>query len=338
MAETEVYWSLPIRTVSTRRGSIQKAHSPYALDCLCWLFEAALGLFLVFLLFESVATADEGETTQPSYTGAELEQQASEWDAFNSMTEQEFRLNGDRGLPDNDPFGPEHPIAWQWWDDRDTTEGKALRARIIHWLRAHSYLEGASDLTLKLVLELFESVARMHNRINELQAESANNALFAGGHGRGSERERFSLWTDCKLLRLQLFVHPQDETFADSVKAAVESRLRGARLYAEWTNDDTVSSELTLKDATIIAVLGVKVVRGHGHFSIKVGLRKPLFDPITGRWARTYPDSIGKGYGSFGSGHPEYIRFVLADHIDKFIADYLRVNADACGNQLQSSE
>ena len=115
--------------------------------------------------------------------------------------------------------------------------------------------------------------------------------------GPGSESERFALWTECKPLWPALFVDPKDDTFEDSVRAAVESRLRGARLYGGLTSSGTASGQL----------LRIVVRRGSGLFSISVGLQKRLFDPITRLRSHAYGDYRGGGYSSFGSGPREYV-------------------------------
>ncbi len=287
----------------------------------------ALGLALLLLVVVGAA-ADENAGRERSYSSAELERQAAEWDSFNSKVEQELRPLLDGGLPDKDAFGVEPPKSWKWWDDRHTTAGKALRRRLVRWLRATPFMEGASDLNLWFVVLLLEGGARAGAKVEDLEAKSPNNASFAAGFGPGSANERFALWTECKPLLPALFVDPKDDTFEDSVRAAVESRLRGARLYGDLTSSGTASGEL----------LRIVVRRDSGLFSISVGLQKRLFDPITRLRSHAYGDYRGGGYSSFGSGPPEYVRSVLADHLDRFIADYLRVNADACGGPPEASK
>ena len=286
-----------------------------------------LSLVALFLVVGG-AVAEEGAGGESPYSSAELERQAAEWESFNSKVEHELRPLFDRGFPDKDAFGLEPLKSWKWWDEGHTTAGKALRGRLVRWLKATPFMEDASDLNLWFVVQLLEGGARAGAKIDDLEAKSPNSASFAAGSGRGSERERFALWTECKLLWPALFVDPQDDTFEASVRAAVESRLRGARLYGGLTSGGTVSGE----------VLRIVVNRGSGLFSISVGLQKPLFDPITRLRSRAYADYRGGGYSSFGSGPPEYVRSVLADHLDSFLADYLRVNADACNGPPEASK
>ena len=158
---------------------------------------AALSLALILLVVGGAA-ADESAGREPPYNSAELERQAAEWESFNRKVEQELHPLFDRGLPDKDAFGVEPPKSCKWWDERHTTAGKALRGRLVRWLRATPFMEGASDLNLWFVVLLLEGVARAGAKVEDLEAKSPNNASFAAGFGPGSESERFALWTECK--------------------------------------------------------------------------------------------------------------------------------------------
>lgn len=343
------------------RCSVSKLNPLYALKCLHVIIEpirasrahgesllrGTLSIAALFLVLGD-ATAEDGAGRKPSYNSAELEQQASEWDSLRvkaaiarakqerarreakqdqqraaQRNERWLRPLFDKSFPEKEAFGAEPPMSWMWWDDHSMS-GKALRGRLIRWLRASPFMKDASDLNLWFVVQLLESTARLGAKVEALEANSPNNTSFAAGFGPGSERERFALWTGCKPLWPVLFLDPKDDMFEDSVRGAVESRLRGtARLYGGTANGE---------------LLRVMVSRGRGLFSISVGLQKRLFDPVTRLRSHAYGDYRGGAYSSFGSGPPEYIRSVLADHVDRFIADYLRVNADACNGPLEPSK
>lgn len=305
----------PIRTERRRIGSSLRV---------------ALGLFALFLVVGS-ATAEESVGGEPSHSDAELEQQAAEWETFKSKVEQELSLL-DGNYPDAEAFGVGPMNSWEWWEP---TTGNALRGRLVRWLRSVPFMKGASDPTLWFMVTLFGGIAQaeakvedLEAKVEELDAKSPDNAPFAIGFGPGSEKERFALWTGCQTLWPLTLVDPKDDSFEESVTAAVESRLRGARLYGDLTNSETSNQ-----------ILRIVVNRGSGLYSISVGLQKTLFDPLSRLRSRVYGDYRGgAGYGSFGSGPPEYIRSVLADHLDRFIADYLRVNAGACGGSPEASK
>ena len=284
---------------------------------------AAIGLALAFLVLGGAA-AGEGDGREPPYYSTELEQQAAEWDVFGNRVQQELRLLSERGFLNKDIFDPAPPKSSKWWNEQGAA-GKALRARIVRKLRNNPLMEGASDLNLWFVLGLLEKGASTSATVEDLEAKSPNNAPFASNFGPGSERERFGLWTACKPLWPALIFNSKDNTFDDSISAAVESRLRGARLYGGLTRNSTGEGFVPRGE-----LLRIVVNRGGGLFYISIGLQKRLFDPITGLRSTAYADYRGGGYSSFGSGPPKYVRSALADKLDRFIADYLRVNADAC--------
>ena len=288
------------------------------------LRRAALLLTLLFLVLEGAA-AEEGAGSEPPYGSEELARQAADWDVFNSGIQQELRLLVDKGLIDKEAFNPAPSTSSKWWDEQGT-KGKALRARIVRKLRANPLMEGASNLSLWFMVGLLEQGARVRATVKDLKVKSPNNAPFASGFGPGSERERFGLWTECRPLWPELFLNSKDDNFEVSIRAAVESRLRGARLYGGLTRSSTGEDFVPSGEP-----LQVVVNLGSGLFSVSVGLQKRLFDPITGLRSFAYADYGGGGYSSFGAGPPEFVHSVLSDHLDRFIADYLRVNADACG-------
>ena len=76
-----------------------------------------------------------------------LEAQAAEWDSFTSKAEEDIRPMLEEGFPNQDALDPEPPKSWKWWDDRDSTRGKAIRGRLLRWLKANPLMEGASDPT-----------------------------------------------------------------------------------------------------------------------------------------------------------------------------------------------
>ena len=64
-------------------------------------------------------------------------------------------------------------------------------------------------------------------------------------------------------------------------------------------------------------------------FSIDVQYRKLLHDPASDRHgvAATW----GTGGTGTHSGDATYIRGMVAEYVDEFLAEYLRVNESACG-------
>ena len=128
--------------------------------------------------------------------------------------------------------------------------------------------------------------------------------------------DRFKLWNNCRAMDLAVEGLPQDAAdialTRGAIETAVRSRLRAARLY----------------DADVAAFLYVNVnVLGRA-FSIRVEYNKPLFDPASDQFfsATTWNSGSTGTHGGNGS----YILSSVSRHMDKFIDEYLRVNADAC--------
>ena len=124
--------------------------------------------------------------------------------------------------------------------------------------------------------------------------------------------ERFSLWTDCQPVMLLNRINARGLT--EEIPNLVEGRLRSARFYSE-----------TLSEVLLIVDVDVDVVSGFQWY-VRLAILKFFFDPLSGEdgaaitWRRS----------DHGSGDAERARSVLSDMLDEFIAEYLRVNADAC--------
>ena len=131
-----------------------------------------------------------------------------------------------------------------------------------------------------------------------------------------SDYDRFRLWNDCRPMDL-LVEDPGDEATAidvtrEAIVIAVRSRLRAARLYREaaWSylyfNVNVVSS---------VIHIGVE-------YNKEVVDRATMLENTATTW----------GVGSTGthSRNPNFILSSVSQHTDKFIDEYLRVNADAC--------
>ena len=130
------------------------------------------------------------------------------------------------------------------------------------------------------------------------------------------EPARFELFTDCAPLRIEVLISKSETAISlamESVQAAVESRLRSARLYS----------------AESPYLLGVNITVVGWAFGVQLGLYKWLLDPIAGgsgsavTWQLT---AIGTH-----ADNPGYILSSVAEYMDQFLVEYLRVNEAACG-------
>ena len=129
-------------------------------------------------------------------------------------------------------------------------------------------------------------------------------------------RERFQLFAQCE--PMDLFVWDLDTDAValgitrDSVQTAVESRLRSARLYS----------------AESFQLLGIEVNVIGGAFSILLQFYKLVSDQLSGDAALAATWQTGS-FGTHG-GDAGYIRSSVAEHMDEFLVEYLRVNEAAC--------
>ena len=136
--------------------------------------------------------------------------------------------------------------------------------------------------------------------------------------------DRFRLFNNCEPMGLVVAVPDDDEDVKkfglaeERVQFAVESRLRGARLFSS----DLGSSALEVD----VSVAG-------GAFKISMFYNKLLLDSVSGEnnFAATW---IRWVFGTHGQ-KPNYIISSLPELIDEFIAEYLRVNESACTGSPQ---
>lgn len=130
------------------------------------------------------------------------------------------------------------------------------------------------------------------------------------------QETRFALFNNCD--RIGLGVELQDDDDAtglteDRIQTAVESRLRGARIY-----DETSSS----------GYLDV-FVHIHGRaVHIRTEYNKWLFDEISGESGIAPVWSHGST-GTHG-GNDGFVLQAVAEHTDSFIVEYLRLNDASC--------
>ena len=130
---------------------------------------------------------------------------------------------------------------------------------------------------------------------------------------------RFQLFNNCRPMDVVVQPLPSDAQEIGlteySLRAAIESRLRAARLF-----DDEASSHL---------YLNVNVV-GRA-FGIVLEYNKPMCDFASEEcfWAPTW--EVGST-GTHGNDDG-YIRSSVSEKMDTFILEYMRVNEEACSNQ-----
>ena len=149
-------------------------------------------------------------------------------------------------------------------------------------------------------------------------------ALLAAGSVTAQEEavtdlDRFELWNECK--PVELVVERLDEDAVaiglsrEDITVAARSRLRSARIYST----DPTATWLYIR----------VTVASFGAHSVQIGFRKALWDLITGE--RGSAETWNKGsIGTHGNGGAVFILSTVSQHLDQFIDEYLRVNAEAC--------
>ena len=131
--------------------------------------------------------------------------------------------------------------------------------------------------------------------------------------------DNFRLFTRCASVGLVIEgMHSDAEKIgltAESVRAAVESRLRSARIYTDARTDNWLYININVMEKV---------------FNISLDFNKEVFDPVT---EITMP-AITWGLGTVGT-HRTSTGFVLSSlsgSVDEFLVEYLRVNERACNS------
>ena len=140
------------------------------------------------------------------------------------------------------------------------------------------------------------------------------------GYDDGTDYEtlldRFRLYNECGPMDLVVeTLHPDAAEIGlteASIQAAVESRLRSARLY-----DSAADPRLYVN----VLVSGMAV-------AINLDYQKPVHDPASGvtRVATTWDTGGG---GTHGGGAASILSSI-SGYMDEFLVEYLRVNEAAC--------
>lgn len=132
-----------------------------------------------------------------------------------------------------------------------------------------------------------------------------------------SDIDRFRLWSACQPMHLVVGSLHQDAAdiglAKDAIETAVRSRLRGARLY----------------DNGGLEFLAANVTVGRQAFSVLIGYYKGVTDLASGQ---IYPaETWSTGSTGTHGGDAGYVLSAVSRGADKFVDEYLRVNAESCG-------
>lgn len=138
----------------------------------------------------------------------------------------------------------------------------------------------------------------------------------AGADDSKARWNRFSLWNKCEPLDLTARMTGDAAKIGltkEAVLATVRSRLRAARLYSDRAS----------------AMLLVRITVGDPAFHVvDISYHKLMTDLASGETnrAKTWDTGTAGTHGRDSS----VILSVVSQHMDRFIDEYLRVNASAC--------
>ena len=142
--------------------------------------------------------------------------------------------------------------------------------------------------------------------------------LFAAPAGAEtiSAESRFELWNDCRPIDLVVESATGGKAGIGPTERAIATAVRG-KLGASG-----------IYDAEGLAYLDVHASVVGPAFHVGIEFRKWLKDPASGTEgsATTW---VAGSTGTHG-GNPDYVLAAIAEHVDRFVGQYRRVNADAC--------
>jgi len=150
----------------------------------------------------------------------------------------------------------------------------------------------------------------------------------------GLGNDKFQLWNDCKPVDLVVSLSIQDPLndstgtglTEDRIRTAIESRLRAARIYTGSYFD--LDADVDYNGGGIL-IVGLDSV-GVG-FSITILFAMPVYRPDIDEYGAgiLWLDGVTGTSGILGDGSGFVLQSVT-EQTDKFINEYLRVNAEAC--------
>ncbi|MDE0047128.1 MAG: hypothetical protein OXU19_14925 [bacterium] len=137
------------------------------------------------------------------------------------------------------------------------------------------------------------------------------------------DRERVALWNECRPMSFVVDYHNHEldnrtvPTLED-IETAVRRRLVIARLHSSRMIDALEGG----------AGLQVSVSVGGPRYSVDIYYVREVWEPVTEVW--TYASTFNVGSIGIHVGAANSIVSNVSEQTDRFIEEYLRVNADAC--------
>ena len=155
-----------------------------------------------------------------------------------------------------------------------------------------------------------------------------------------TELERFELFNDCRAMGFDVVFVQEDHSIGlkkEQIEIAASSRLRAARIYFDRNyldrNFDSLSTEDQLLGMSVASLVLTVYIDGPSAHVI-LNYRKFFWDNVSelNGWALTWTNSLlpTSAFVIHGRDRAKILSFVERE-IDRFIDEYLRVNAEACG-------
>lgn len=143
-------------------------------------------------------------------------------------------------------------------------------------------------------------------------------AMVAQAEEEISDYDKFRLWNSCAGVTLDVIELSDDASdiglTKNAIQVAARSRLRGARVFTESSH---------VPDTLVLHVDVFKNV-----FHIGIGLRKVVNDNASEQI--NYASTWFIGTTGTHNNNASYILGSVGQGVDRFIDEYLRVNAEAC--------
>ncbi len=132
---------------------------------------------------------------------------------------------------------------------------------------------------------------------------------------------RFELFNECKPMSVRISSLDEDATNIglnrDSLHAALESRLRSAKLYG-----------MSFDWFFVVPALVLRANVSSSAFTVALEYHKGVCHTATGECGSAPTWRIAS-FGSHGDD-AGLIRSAVVEHMDQFLVEYLRVNQEAC--------
>ena len=205
-----------------------------------------------------------------------------------------------------------------------------------------------------MILAALLPLGALAQETDEAIADEGNQVIVELDSRAEQQREMFELYTHCHPISLIVSVfgnHTEIDLDQNQINTAIESRLRAARIYRDYDgigpglfvsigiSDNGFAVMMVFRrvlynrskkpafNARLIGEIAGTASEDDINL-MQEGRRRGLLPPYSGV-ASTWSSSLIVGTHD---GDETYVRIVVNDMLDEFLADYLRINEWACNN------